>query len=340
MDFNTGWALAEHNADERIEPASLSKLMTAFVVFDRLKEGALKLDDPVHVSEKAWRTGGSRMFVQVNSNVAVEDLLKGLIVQSGNDAAVALAEHVAGSEEGFAEVMNQYAAELGLSGSQFKNATGLPDPEHYSTARDLTTLAAALIGRFPDFYRYYSIREFTYNEITQPNRNRLLWRDETVDGVKTGHTQAAGYCLIGSAKRDAMRLVATVTGTKSPRYRTNAVHSLLKHGFAAYESRLLYADTTPVAEIDVYYGESDRVPVGVGRNLHVTLPRGSFGDLKADIVVEEMQLAPVPATRAVGTLTLSYNGTALNEYPLVALREIPEGAWWKRLFDRARLWFR
>jgi len=340
MDFNTGWILAEHDADLRIEPASLSKLMTAYVVFDRLKQGALKMDDQVHVSENAWRTGGSRMFIKVNSNVSVEDLLKGLIVQSGNDAAVALAEHVAGSEPGFAELMNQYAAKLGLSNSHFQNSTGLPDSEHFTTARDLSVLAANLIRRFPDYYRIYSIREFTYNGISQPNRNKLLWRDESVDGVKTGHTNAAGYCLIGSAQRDGMRLVATIAGAKSPRYRTNAVHSLLKHGFAAYESRLLYGDTSAATEIDVYYGETDKLPVGVGRDLHVTVPRGSFDKLKAEIVVNEMELAPIVAAQPVGNLTLSYAGAVLDEYPLVALNGVPEGAWWKRLFDRARLWIR
>ncbi len=340
IDHNSGWVLAEHNADERLEPASLSKLMTAYVVFRAVKTGKIKLEDTAYVSERAWRTGGSRMFIQVETRVAISDLLKGLIVQSGNDAAVALAEHVAGSEEGFAEMMNQAAAELGLKNSHFMNSTGLPDPEHYSSARDLTLLASALIREFPELYQYYSIREFTYNNITQRNRNRLLWRDDTVDGVKTGHTQAAGYCLIGSARRDDMRLIAGVLGTKSPKYRTNAVHSLLQHGYAAYESRLLYGAADAAAQIEVFKGAADAVPAGVARDLYVTLPRGTSGKLTTDLALDEPQVAPLAQSAPLGTLTLSFDGKPIGEYPLLALRAVEEGPWWDRLVDHVLLWLR
>ncbi|MDH3639335.1 MAG: D-alanyl-D-alanine carboxypeptidase, partial [Gammaproteobacteria bacterium] len=232
MDFNTGWVLAAKHADDQIEPASLSKLMTAYVVFHALKKGNLQLDDVIHISEKAWRTEGSRMFAKVNSEVRAEDLIKGLIIQSGNDAAVALAEHLAGTEQGFAVLMNEHAQKLGLTNTHFTNAPGLPDPDHYSTARDLSILTAALIQEFPEYYAWYSIKEFTYNEITQQNRNILLWRDASVDGVKTGHTSSAGYCLVGSARRDDTRLIATVIGTTSAKQRAKEVQSLLKYGFS------------------------------------------------------------------------------------------------------------
>ncbi len=340
IDHSSGWVLAEHNADERLEPASLSKLMTAYVVFGAVTEGKFKLTDTAYVSEKAWRTGGSRMFIQVDTRVSIEELLKGLIVQSGNDAAVALAEHVAGSEEGFAELMNQAAARLGLKNSHFVNSTGLPDPEHYSSARDLAALARALIAEFPELYKFYSIKEFTYNDITQRNRNRLLWRDESVDGVKTGHTNSAGYCLIGSSIREGMRLVAVVLGSESAKYRTTAVHSLLQHGHAAYEAPLVYGETDPAAAVEVFKGDRETVPVGVGRDLRVTVPRGTSAKIEAEVQLNDVRLAPVARSTELGTLRLSYDGTSLGEYPLVALEAVAEGPWWGQIIDQVRLWLR
>lgn len=340
LDFNTGWILAEHESDQRIEPASLTKLMTAYVVFGELRKGAISLDDKVHVSEKAWKTGGSRMFIEVNTQVTVENLLKGLIIQSGNDAAVALAEHVAGTEEAFATRMNDTAERLGMTNTNFTNAPGLPDPDHYSTARDLSLLASSLIREFPDYYKWYSIREFTYNDITQHNRNVLLGRDETIDGVKTGYTENAGYCLIGSGRRDGMRLVATVTGTDSPKRRAEEVHALLKYGFASYESKLLFDGGKPAARVPVYKGNLDNVSLAVERPLYVTVAKGKEPELKADLQVPDSTMAPVDSGQELGGVTVTLAGDALMEAPLVAMNSIERGTWWQVALDSVLLWFR
>ncbi len=339
IDYNTGWVLAENDADARIEPASLSKLMTAYVVFHEIRKGSLKLDDLAHVSEKAWRTEGSRMFIRVNSKVAVEDLLKGLIIQSGNDAAVALAEHVAGTEAGFAELMNQYARVLELENTHFTNAPGLPDEEHYSSARDISRIAAAIIREFPEFYSWYSTKEYSYNDIKQQNRNLLLWRDEAVDGVKTGHTSSAGYCLVGSAKRDGMRLIATVTGTSSPKQRAREVHALLKYGFASYESTQVFESEQPTDQIKVFKGSADRLLLGSPRPVYVAVPRGNAESLKAIINRPPYAVAPIPAGHALGTAQINYGDKPLMDVPLVALTEITEGSWWQRAIDVVLLWF-
>ncbi len=339
MDFNTGWILAEKNSDKRIEPASLSKLMTAYVVFHEIRKGTLQLGDLAQISEKAWRTEGSRMFVKVNSKVSVEDLLMGLIVQSGNDAAVALAEHVAGSEEGFAALMNQHAHALNLGNTNFSNAAGLPDSDHYSSARDVSLIAAAIIREFPEFYDWYSTKDFTYNKIKQNNRNLLLWRDASVDGVKTGHTSTAGYCLVGSAKRDDMRLIATVTGTASAKQRAKEVHALLKHGFSSYESKRVFGEGSPTAQIKVFKGERDRLPLGSADAVYVVVPRGQTDSLKAHFEVPPFAVAPVTAGHALGLARIEYNSNPLMEVPLVALSEVPQGAWWKRAMDAVLLWF-
>ncbi len=339
MDFNTGWILAEKNSDKRIEPASLSKLMTAYVVFHEIRKGTLQLDELAHVSEKAWRTEGSRMFVQVNSKVPVKDLLMGLIVQSGNDAAVALAEHVAGSEEGFAALMNQYARALNLGNTNFSNAPGLPDPNHYSSARDVSLIAAAVIREFPEFYKWYSTKEYTYNDIKQHNRNLLLWRDASVDGVKTGHTSTAGYCLVGSAKRDDMRLIATVTGTSSAKQRAKEVHALLKHGFSSYESKRVFDQDSATAQIKVFKGGRDRLPLGSAGPVYVIVPRGQADSLKANLEVPQFAVAPIPAGHALGIAKIDYNGNPLMEVPLVALTEVTQGDWWQRAIDTVLLWF-
>jgi len=339
LDLNSGSMLAEGNADQRIEPASLSKLMTAFVVFNELKKGTFAPSDMAHISEKAWRTGGSRSFVEVNSKVSVEDLLKGMIVQSGNDASVALAEHVAGSEDSFALIMNQHAERLGLANSNFKNSTGLTEEGHYSSARDLVILASAIIQEFPEYYQWYSLKEFTYNNITQPNRNKLLYRDSSVDGVKTGYTSTAGYCLIGSAERDGLRLIAAVTGADGPRQRTNEVHSLLKYGYAAYQSHLVYDSATPVAHVEVVMGEQDALAVGVSDDLRVTVPRGNTDKLKAELGLEELHTAPIAEGQTVGSVKLTFDDQPFGEYALVALHAVPEGSWWQRAIDTVMLWF-
>lgn len=339
MDFNTGWILAEKNSNKRIEPASLSKLMTAYVVFHEIRKGTLQLDDLAHVSEKAWRTGGSRMFVQVHSKVAVKDLLMGLIIQSGNDAAVALAEHVAGSEEGFAALMNQHARALNLGNTNFTNAPGLPDPDHYSSAQDVSLIAAAIIREFPEFYNWYSTKEYTYNNIKQNNRNLLLWRDSSVDGVKTGHTSTAGYCLVGSAKREDMRLIATVTGTASAKQRAKEVHALLKHGFSSYESKHVFSQDGATAQVKVFKGGQDRVPLGSAGPVYVIVPRGQADSLKASLEVPQFAVAPISVGRALGVAKIGYNGNPLMEVPLVALTDVPQGAWWQIAIDTVLLWF-
>jgi D-alanyl-D-alanine carboxypeptidase (penicillin-binding protein 5/6) len=339
MDFNTGWILAEKNSDKRIEPASLSKLMTAYVVFHEIHKGTLQLDNLAHISEKAWRTEGSRMFVKVNSKVPVKELLMGLIVQSGNDAAVALAEHVAGSEEGFAALMNQHARALNLDNTNFSNAPGLPDPNHYSSARDVSRIAAAIIREFPEFYNWYSTKEYTYNNIKQHNRNLLLWRDASVDGVKTGHTSTAGYCLVGSAQRDGMRLIATVTGTASAKQRAKEVHALLKYGFSSYESKRIFSQDSASAQIKVYKGGQDRLPLGSSGPVYVIVPRGQVDSLKASLEVPQFAVAPIPAGHELGTAKIDYNGNPIMEVPLVALAEVPQGTWWQRAIDTVLLWF-
>lgn len=339
MDFHTGWVLAEADADAKIEPASLSKLMTAYVVFHALKKGTLRLDDPIHISEKAWRTEGSRMFAKVNSQVLAEALIKGLIIQSGNDAAVALAEHLAGTEAGFAVLMNQHAQRLGLTNSHFTNAPGLPDPDHYSTARDLSILTAALIREFPDYYKWYSIREFTYNEITQQNRNILLWRDATVDGVKTGHTSSAGYCLVGSARRDATRLIATVIGTTSAKQRANEVQSLLKYGFSNYESKKLFSAGNAEGQIPVYKGAADTVSLGAAEDVFVSVPRGKVKLLKTVLSIPESAVAPLRAGAALGSAQVALGDTPLLDVPLVTLDDVDTGSWWRQAVDSVLLWF-
>lgn len=339
QDQKSGWIIASHNADARVEPASISKLMTAYVVFDALKRGNISGGDLVSISERAWRMEGSRMFVQVNSRVSVDDLLRGLIVQSGNDAALALAEYVAGSEEGFVELMNQTAIHLGLDGTRYQNSSGLPHPDHYSTARDISELTRALIRDFPDYYALYRMKEFTYNDITQRNRNVLLWRDDSVDGVKTGHTSSAGYCLVGSAERDGMRLIATVMGTESPRYRSEAVYSLLRHGFAAYEGYLVYDTDKPVSRLAVYKGEHDGVDAVVAEPLWVTVAKGSVDKISARTEFDTPIVAPVEAGARVGTLTVNLRGERVGDYPLVAAQSIGAGSWLGGLVDSVLLLF-
>ena len=303
VDHNTGKVLAEHQADERLDPASLTKIMTAYVVFRELAAGKVALTDEVLISEKAWRTGGSKTFVELGKQIPLEVLLHGMIIQSGNDASVALAEHVAGSEETFVSLMNTHAQRLGMTHSHFTNATGLPDPELYTTARDMTLVTAATIREFPEYYAWYSEKEFVYHGIKQNNRNRLLWQDAAVDGVKTGHTEAAGYCLVASAKRDSMRLTSVVMGAKSEKARAQASLALLNYGFRFYESPKLYPGGQPIEKLRVWMGAIEELPVGPAADIHATIPRGRYDKLAARI--EKIQTSSPLLPRAIKWARLS-----------------------------------
>lgn len=339
IDGNTGAELASLKPDERLAPASLTKLMTAYAVFRALKEGQIALDDQVTVSEKAWRTPGSRMFIEVGKKVSVEELLLGMIVQSGNDASVALAEHTAGTESVFAQVMNQYAAELGMTASNFKNATGLPEEGHYSSARDIALLSKAIINEFPDYYGWYSVKSYKYNDIEQPNRNTLLFRDESVDGIKTGHTDDAGYCLVSSAKRDGMRIISVVLGTASEKARIDGSQALLNFGFRFFETRLLYRAGEAVAQARIWKAQKELTPIGLPDDLYVTIPRGSFDDVESVLNMPATLIAPVAQGQPLAELQVSLNGDQLINTPLRALEANPDGSFWQRTRDGVQLWF-
>ncbi len=339
MDFHTGELIAESNADASVEPASITKLMTSYVVFHALRDGLISSTDNVRVSEKAWRTGGSRMYIEVDTEVSVDDLLRGMIVQSGNDASIALAEHVAGSEESFVSLMNQYAGMLGMTNSHFENVTGLPAGGHLTTARDSAIIARAIIEEFPDFYALYAEREFTYDEIRQPNRNGLLWRDASVDGLKTGHTDAAGYCLVSSAERDSMRLIAVVMGAPSANSRLDSSQALLNYGFRFYETRHLYEVGEVVSQSRVWKGDAEVVSIGVADDVFVTAPRGRDDVLAANAQIDSELVAPIDPGTVVGTLEILYEGDVKRRVPLVTLEPVAEGSMWKRLVDGVELWF-
>ena len=339
VDFNTGQELASVAADERLEPASLTKIMTGYTIYRELKEGHVKLTDQVLISENAWRTGGSKMFVEVGKQVSMEDLLKGMIIQSGNDASVALAEHVAGSEQTFADLMNTRAKELGMNNSHFINATGLPDPDHYTTVRDIALVTAALIREFPEYYAWDGTKEFEYNGIKQQNRNRLLWRDPTVDGVKTGYTQNAGYCLVASAKRDQMRLISVVMGSKGPEARAQASLELLNYGFRFYESHRLYAAAKPLENLRVWMGDLQDLPVGPARDVVATIPRGRYQQLSARLDKAPDLTAPIARGARVGDIVVNFKGEELVRVPLVALQDVNEGSLWQKARDTVLQWF-
>lgn len=335
----TGRELASLEPDRKLAPASLTKLMTAYVVFKALDQDQIALDDEVTVSEKAWRTPGSRMFIEVGTRVKVSDLIMGVIVQSGNDASVALAEHIAGTESVFAEVMNRYAAALGMHNSHFTNATGLPGDEHYSTARDLAKLARAIIEEFPHYYRWYSVKEFTYNDISQRNRNALLWRDSSVDGMKTGHTDDAGYCLVSSAERDDMRVVSVVLGMASPKARIDGSQALLNYAFRFYETRLLYKAGEAVTEARIWKAANEFTPLGLPQDLYITIPRGSFDEVESVLSMPAVLLAPVAQGQPLAELNVTLNGNSVLNQPLRALDPNPEGSIWQRARDGVMLWF-
>ena len=337
IDVNSGQSLAENIPDSRVEPASLTKLMTAYLSFAAIKEGRLAPDQALSVSEKAWKAEGSRMFLDPRSPAKVDDLLKGMIVQSGNDACITLAEAIAGTEEGFVEMMNQQAKRLGMAGSHFVNATGLPHPQHYTTARDLSRLAMALIRDFPEYYTYYSIKEFSYANITQPNRNRLLWMDPNVDGVKTGHTDSAGYCLIASARRDNRRLLSVVLGTGSDTARAAESQKLLNYGFQFFETVKLYRANQPVATLRLYKGTSSEVQAGFARDFYVTVPRGASKRLQAQVLSKQPMLAPVEKGQGVATLRLSLDGKPAGDFSLQALTGVGTSGMIRRAWDSLML---
>ncbi len=336
MDADSGRVLVEHNADERLPPASLTKLMTAYLVERELDRGNISLDDTVRVSENAWRTGGSKMFIEVNTDVTIRDLLYGIIISSGNDASVAVAEHLAGGEAPFADLMNQHATRLGLHNTSFANATGLPHPEQYSSARDMALLSQYIINDYPEHYAVYAEKYFTYNDIRQPNRNRLLWRDPTVDGLKTGWTTEAGYGLVASAKRDGMRLISVVMGTSSEESRAQETQKLLSYGFRYYETLKLYDQGAVLNSPRIWGGEKNELRVGVDRDVAMTLPRARNEELHARLDIRQDLTAPINLGDRVGTLEVRLGEEVVGEHPLVALETIEEGGLFKRLFDQVR----
>jgi D-alanyl-D-alanine carboxypeptidase (penicillin-binding protein 5/6) len=339
IDAQSGHELASLKPDIPVPPASLTKIMTSYVVFHALDEGQITLEDEVTISEKAWRMQGSRMFVEVGKRVRVKDLLLGVIVQSGNDASVALAEYVAGSESVFAEMMNQYAQELGMHSTNFVNATGWPDDDHYSTARDLTTLARAMIREFPDYYAWHSIKEFQWGDIKQPNRNRLLWRDESVDGLKTGHTEAAGYCLVSSAERDGMRVIAAVLGTASDKSRIDGSYALINYGFRFFETRLLYKAGEEITRARIWKSANEFSALGVLEDLYVTVPRGRYDSLESIHNMPAILVAPVTAGQPLAEIKVSLDGNDVVHEQLHAMEDNPSGSFWQRTVDSMKLWF-
>ncbi|WP_044410269.1 D-alanyl-D-alanine carboxypeptidase family protein [Thiomicrospira microaerophila] len=340
LDYDSHAIIADSNPDMLIEPASLTKIMTGYVVFDELKQGRMKLEDLVTISERAWRMPGSRMFIEVGRQVSVQELIKGMVIQSGNDASVALAEHIAGTEERFAQLMNQYALKLGMNNTNFLNATGLPDPEHLTTVRDLSILTHALIRDFPDFYNWYSEKRFTFNGITQYNRNRLLWQDPTVDGLKTGHTSSAGYCLVSSAMRNNMRVIVVVAGTESAAQRISESQKLLNYAFRFYETHKLYEQEQRLIDARVWLGQRDTLGLGIADEVYVTVPRGQYQNLKIDTLIPKQIEAPIAIGDQIGQLVVSFNDEIIIEKPLIALANIEQASFFKRLMDRIKLLFR
>ena len=339
IDSKTGHEIAALNPDESLAPASLTKIMTTYVVFSALKQGQITLEEEVTVSEKAWRTEGSRMFIEVGTRVTVQELLLGMIVQSGNDASVALAEHIAGSESVFAEMMNQHAATIGMYSSNFRNSTGLPAEDHRTTARDLATLARAIVEEFPEYYKWHAVREYTYNNIKQPNRNSLLLRDDSVDGLKTGHTEAAGYCLVASAKRDDMRIISVVLGTSSTKARADGSQALINYGFRFFETRLLFKAGEEISTARIWKSANEYSRLGVLEDLYLTVRRGSYDDLKSTLDIPAIVVAPIAAGQPVAELIVTLEGEKLLTTPLRALDDNPAGSFWQRTKDSVSLWF-
>ena len=339
MDFNSGRILTEKKSDQRMEPASLTKMLTSYVIANELANGGISLDEMVTISEKAWRMQGSRMFIEVGKKVSVENLLKGIIIQSGNDATVALAEHVAGSEETFADLMNQHAAELGMVESHFVNSTGLPNKNHYTTPRDMAKLARALIKNFPEHYKWYSIKKFKFNKINQYNRNKLLWRNKFVDGIKTGHTDSAGYCLVASASRDGMRLISVVLGTRSEEARSAESQKLLSYGFRFFKTHKLYAANKELTNTHIWKGAVDNLPLGLKEDLYITIPKGQYKKLDANMNIDARITAPAKKGAAYGTVNVRLGDKQYAKRDLVALTDVKRGGLLDSLIDEVKLLF-
>ena len=339
IDADTNKVLAEHNARERSAPASLTKIMTGYVVEEEIRRGRLGVEERVQISVNAWRTGGSKMFIREGTSVAVSELLKGVIIQSGNDASVALAEHIAGSEDQFADLMNQQAQLLNMSDTQFRNSTGLPDEQHYSTAWDLALLTRALIKNHPEQYALYSQKSYTYNNIEQPNRNRLLWRDRSVDGVKTGFTNAAGYCLVASAERNGMRLISVVLGTENDEARMRESQKLLSYGFRNYETKTLYQPGTTLQEQPIFYGSVETLPLGVAEDVIVTFPKGYYQDIDASISVPAYFEAPISKGDVLGTIELRLGDDVIYAGDVLAEIDVEESGWLAQFGDYIFLLF-
>ncbi len=339
IDADSGKTIVEHNSRQRLPPASLTKIMTSYIAAGEIASGRLALSNKVLVSVKAWRKGGSKMYIREGTEVLVEDLLRGVVIQSGNDASIALAEHIAGSEDAFADVMNQQASLLGMADSNFRNATGWPDDEHYTSARDLATLSQALIQRYPEHYAMYAEKSFDYNDINQQNRNLLLWRDRSVDGLKTGHTDAAGYCLVSSAVRDGMRLISVVMGTDSPEGRARESQKLLSYGFRYYKTHTPYRADDSLRQVRVWGGEVNQVGLGVPADVTITVPRGAVEQLTAAIDLPPVIKAPLAKGKETGKLTVMLGEDVVWEGPLVTLADVPERGVFGGILDVISLFF-
>lgn len=340
IEPKTNTIIASFNEDAPIEPASMTKVMSSYVVADQIKNNFLDLEDMVLISEKAWRMEGSKMFIQEGKKVSVLDLLKGVIIQSGNDATVALAEHVGGTEEGFVDLMNAYANSLELSNTLFQNSTGLPDGNHFSSAADLAKVSAALIENYPEIYQYYKEKFFSYNDIRQKNRNNLLWKDDSADGIKTGHTSSAGYCLIGSAKRNDMRLIAVVAGSNSDKARFNETQRLLEYGFRFYATQEVIKEKTSLKEITVWGGKSNQISLGVAENIILTLPRPTFKDLKISYEYSNNLKAPIQDGEVLGSLIIKDGDSIVHATELIALDSVDAKGFFGRLWASFILWIR
>lgn len=338
LEASTNTVIAEFNSDNQISPASMTKVMTGYVIADQIASGAISLDDKVLISEKAWKTGGSKMFIEAGKRILVRDLLYGIVIQSGNDATVAMAEYVAGSEEGFVDFMNAYASELGLSNTVFQNAVGWTDPNHFSSAKDLANITKELINKFPDHYAIYKEKEFTFSGIRQLNRNKLLWRDDTVDGVKTGHTESAGYCLISSAKRNDMRLIAVVAGSPSENERLTASQRLLEYGFRFYATQKLISKDDEVTSAKVWGGKIDKVALGVKDDILLTLPRSDFKNLKANYNFNNNIQAPIAEGDVIGNIEFISNDQLVLSKPLVAIESVEVKGFFGRIWARIVFW--
>ena len=338
VEASTNTVIAEFNSDNQISPASMTKVTSGYVIADQIASGAISLDDKVLISEKAWKTGGSKMFIEAGKRISVRDLLSGIVIQSGNDATVAMAEYVAGSEEGFVDFMNAYASELGLSNTLFQNAVGWTDPNHFSSAKDLAHLTKALINNFPDHYATYKEKEFTFSGIRQLNRNKLLWRDDTVDGVKTGHTESAGYCLISSAKRNDMRLIAVVAGSPSENDRLISSQRLLEYGFRFFATQKLIAKDSEITVAKVWGGKMDEVSLGTSEDIFLTLPRSDFKNIKANYKFKNNIQAPISSGDVIGDIEFMSNERVVLSAPLIAIESVEAKGFFGRIWARIVFW--